>query len=95
MLNRLVDSGNTVIAIEHDLSVIAQADQVIDLGPEGGDGGGLLVCTGSPMEVADHPGSHTGKWLAKFIEKARASNRAAAAAPPVAVEPNHTTLSLN
>ncbi len=95
VLNRLVDSGNTVIAIEHDLSVIAQADQVIDLGPEGGDGGGLLVCTGSPMEVADHPGSHTGKWLAKFIEKARASNRAAAAAPPVAVEPNHTTIPLN
>ncbi|NOX24770.1 MAG: excinuclease ABC subunit UvrA [Deltaproteobacteria bacterium] len=63
VLNRLVDSGNTVVVIEHNLDVIKTADYVIDLGPEGGDGGGLIVAAGTPREVANEPRSYTGKFL--------------------------------
>ena len=75
VIHRLVDAGNTVIAIEHDLAVIAQADFVIDLGPEGGRGGGRLVGCGSPMAIAGNEASHTGIWLAKFIDQARHRHR--------------------
>ena len=63
VLNRLVDAGNTVIVIEHNLDVIKSADYIIDLGPEGGDKGGTLVCAGTPEEVAAFPGSYTGEFL--------------------------------
>jgi len=62
-LHRLVSSGNTVLIIEHNLDVIKTADWLIDLGPEGGDGGGRIVAEGTPEDVADTPGSYTGKYL--------------------------------
>jgi excinuclease ABC subunit A len=65
VLQSLVDKGNTVIVIEHNLDVIKNADWVVDLGPEGGDGGGRVVAEGTPEEVADVPASHTGKFLAE------------------------------
>jgi excinuclease ABC subunit A len=67
VLNRLVDAGNTVIIIEHNLEVIKTADHVIDLGPEGGDGGGRLVAAGPPRELARHPESHTGRFLREVL----------------------------
>jgi excinuclease ABC subunit A len=67
VLNRLVDEGNTVIVIEHNLEVIKTADYLIDLGPEGGDGGGKLVVAGPPEEVALHPESHTGRFLREIL----------------------------
>jgi excinuclease ABC subunit A len=67
VLNRLVDEGNTVIVIEHNLEVIKTADHLIDLGPEGGDGGGRLVAAGPPEEVAQHPDSHTGRFLLPLL----------------------------
>ena len=68
VLQRLVDAGNTVVVIEHNLDVIKTADHVIDLGPEGGDGGGTIVCTGTPEQVAACPQSYTGKYLKKMLE---------------------------
>ncbi len=67
VLNRLVDSGNTVIVIEHNLDVIKYADLIIDLGPEGGDGGGDIVACGTPEEIADTPASYTGMFLKKVL----------------------------
>ncbi len=67
VLHRLVDRGNTVICIEHNLEVIKTADWVIDLGPEGGDGGGALVAEGTPEEVAANPVSHTGRFLGEIL----------------------------
>ena len=69
VLQRLVDSGNTVVVIEHNLDVIKCADHQIDLGPEGGDGGGTIVCTGTPEEVAACRSSFTGQYLKKVLEK--------------------------
>lgn len=69
VLQRLVDQGNTVIVIEHNLDVIKSADYVIDLGPEGGDGGGEIVATGTPEEVAKNPASHTGRFLAREMAR--------------------------
>ena len=63
VLQRLVDSGNTVVVIEHNLDVIKTADYLIDLGPEGGNAGGEVVCTGTPEEVAACEASYTGKYL--------------------------------
>ena len=63
VLNRLVDQGNTVIVIEHSLEVIKTADWIVDLGPEGGDGGGRLIAEGTPETVAKTRGSHTGAFL--------------------------------
>ena len=63
VLQRLVDQGNTVVVIEHNLDVIKSADWIIDLGPEGGSGGGALIASGTPEEVAATPGSHTGEYL--------------------------------
>jgi len=63
VLQKLVNAGNTVIVIEHNLDVIKCADHIIDLGPEGGFRGGTIVATGTPQEIANHPDSHTGKFL--------------------------------
>ena len=68
VLQRFVDKGNTVVVIEHNLDVIKTADYIIDLGPEGGSGGGMVVCTGTPEEVARHPESCTGKYLKTVLE---------------------------
>jgi len=67
VLQRLVEVGNTVVVIEHNLDVIKTADHIIDLGPEGGDGGGTIVCTGTPEEVAACAGSYTGHYLKKLL----------------------------
>ncbi len=71
VLQTLVDSGNTVVVIEHNLDVIKTADYIIDLGPEGGDRGGQIVATGTPERVAQCEGSYTGKYLKKVLEKAQ------------------------
>ncbi|MCA9692331.1 MAG: ATP-binding cassette domain-containing protein, partial [Myxococcales bacterium] len=76
VLQRLVDAGNTVLVIEHNLDVIKCADWVIDLGPEGGDGGGLLVAEGTPEEVAGVSGSHTGRFLKPLLRKQAKPRRA-------------------
>lgn len=67
VLHRLTDSGNTVLVIEHNLNVIKVADHIIDLGPEGGDGGGTVVAQGTPEEVAEIPDSYTGKYLKPYL----------------------------
>ena len=69
VLNRLVDEGNTVVVIEHNLDVIKVADHIIDLGPEGGDGGGKIVKVGTPEEVSLSPESFTGYYLKKYLKK--------------------------
>jgi excinuclease ABC subunit A len=69
VLQRLADGGNTVLVIEHNLDVIKTADHLIDLGPEGGDKGGCLVTEGTPEDVAKHPHSYTGKFLAKVLKR--------------------------
>ena len=71
VLSRLADAGNTIIVIEHNLDVIKVADHIIDLGPEGGDGGGTVVATGTPEEVAENPLSYTGKFLKPLLERDR------------------------
>ncbi len=79
VLHRLVEQGNTVITIEHNLDVVKTADWVIDLGPEGGKGGGTIVCVGTPEDVAAHPTSYTGKFLGPLL--------AAGALPPAEAAP--------
>ena len=69
VLQKFVDNGNTVIVIEHNLDVIKTADHIIDLGPEGGDGGGMVVCSGTPEQVATCPASYTGMYLKKVLDK--------------------------
>lgn len=68
ILERLVESGNTVVVIEHNLEVLKRADYLIDLGPEGGEGGGQVIAVGSPEDVAKCPDSYTGKWLAEILD---------------------------
>jgi excinuclease ABC subunit A len=75
VLGRLRDEGNTIIVIEHNLDVIKTADWVVDLGPEGGDGGGRLVVAGTPEQVAAHPDSYTGKYLRRALEGGATSQR--------------------
>ncbi len=77
VLNRLVDKGNTVIVIEHNLDLIKCADHIIDLGPEGGSAGGLVIAEGTPEQVAEVPGSFTGQYLKPLLEKDKALRQAA------------------
>src|SRR5439155_5009153 len=76
VLNRLVDLGNTVIVVEHNLDVIKTADWAIDLGPEAGDAGGHLVAEGTPEDIAEAPGSHTGVILKEVLTAGPHSKRA-------------------
>ena len=69
VLQKLVDAGNTMVVIEHNLDVIKTADYLIDLGPEGGSGGGTVVATGTPEEVAEYEKSYTGRYLKRVLEK--------------------------
>jgi excinuclease ABC subunit A len=85
VLHELVDNGNTVVVIEHNLDVIKTADWIVDLGPEGGDGGGRLVAEGTPEQVAAVAGSWTGRYLAQTLEKHRARR-----SPPAAAETRKT-----
>jgi excinuclease ABC subunit A len=84
MLDRLVDQGNTVVVIEHNLDVIKTADRIIDLGPEGGEEGGKVVATGTPEQVAAVRGSYTGRFLAGIVEPAAPRRRAGRAKVPAA-----------
>ena len=67
VLQLLVDDGNTVLVIEHNLDVIKTADHLIDLGPEGGSGGGQIIATGTPEQVAANPASFTGQYLKPLL----------------------------
>lgn len=71
VLQRLVDNGDTVLVIEHNLDVIKTADHIIDLGPEGGDKGGTIIATGTPEEVAANENSYTGRYLKPILERDR------------------------
>ncbi len=71
MLHELVEQGNTVVVIEHNLDVIKTADWIIDIGPEGGDGGGEIVATGTPEDVAKVERSHTGRYLKDMLNPRR------------------------
>ncbi|MEO1910023.1 MAG: excinuclease ABC subunit A, partial [Paracoccus sp. (in: a-proteobacteria)] len=71
VLHELVEQGNTVVVIEHNLDVIKTADWLIDIGPEGGDGGGFIVATGTPEDVAKVEASHTGRYLVDMLAPAR------------------------
>ena len=79
VLHRLVEQGNTVLVIEHNLDVIKTADYLIDMGPDGGNAGGLVVATGTPEEVAANPNSHTGKFLADIFRRVNSRPVVAAA----------------
>ena len=70
VLHTLVEQGNTVVVIEHNLEVIKTADWILDLGPEGGDGGGRIVAEGTPEDIAANPESHTGRFLAPLLMRA-------------------------
>jgi len=86
VLHKLRDDGNTIVVIEHNLDVIKTADWVVDLGPEGGHRGGQILATGTPEDIAAHPGSHTGRFLAKLLPESKmpkASKPAAVAKPDV------------
>ena len=82
VLDRLVEAGNTVVVIEHNLDVIKSADWVIDLGPEGGAGGGRVLATGTPEQVAGVEASHTGRYLARVLARGRTSRPVRAPEPP-------------
>jgi excinuclease ABC subunit A len=69
VLQRLVDKGNTVLVIEHNLDVLKSVDYIIDLGPDGGSGGGNIIATGTPEQVAKITTSYTGHYLQKMLEK--------------------------
>ena len=73
MLQRLVDAGNTVLVIEHNLDVIKQADWIVDLGPEGGEDGGEVIATGTPEDVAEVEESHTGQYLRQVLRQPAAA----------------------
>ena len=72
ILHRLADGGNTVVVIEHNLDVIKTADYIIDMGPEGGDGGGTVIAEGTPEDVAETKGSYTGIYVKKMLERDKA-----------------------
>jgi excinuclease ABC subunit A len=79
VLHELVESGNTVAVIEHNLEVIKTADWIIDIGPEGGDGGGEIVATGTPETVAKVKKSYTGQYLARLLKPKKSVAKKAAA----------------
>ena len=82
VFHRLADAGNTLVVIEHNLDVIKNADWIIDLGPEGGDGGGTIVAQGAPEAVAKAPGSHTARFLAPLLKTPKqAAKKATRKAP--------------
>ncbi|HEX4467253.1 MAG TPA: excinuclease ABC subunit UvrA [Solirubrobacteraceae bacterium] len=90
VLQRLVDAGNSVVVIEHNLDVIKSADRLIDMGPEGGEEGGMAIAAGTPEEVAAEPGSHTGQFLAEILtpvvkRSTRAAGKGAARGRPTKV----------
>ena len=87
VLSRLVESGNTVVVIEHNLDVIKTADWVIDLGPEGGDKGGELVAAGTPEDVARNPASYTGRYLRHTLGMPKAQSAPRALRPRRRREP--------
>ena len=68
ILQRLAEGGNTVVVIEHNLDVIKTADYIIDMGPEGGDGGGMVIAKGTPEEVAEVEASYTGRYIKKYLK---------------------------
>ena len=76
MLHRLRDRGNTIVVIEHNLDVIKTADWIIDLGPEGGDGGGEVIAAGAPEDVAANTASFTGQYLKPLLGQVRDKRRA-------------------
>jgi excinuclease ABC subunit A len=90
VLHELVDSGNSVLVIEHNLDVIKTADWIIDLGPEGGDGGGRIVAQGTPDEVAKVKASHTGRYLAEALKRQAARQMKQKAAAAEAAAPKAT-----
>ena len=75
VIQKLVDKGNSVVMIEHNLDVICQADYLIDLGPEGGSGGGSVIATGTPEEVARSKESYTGKYVSRLLEREKERDR--------------------
>ena len=75
VLDRLVEAGNTIVVIEHNLDVIKTADYIIDMGPEGGAGGGTVLATGTPEEIAEVKGSYTGQFLKPILERDKARNK--------------------
>ena len=75
VLHRFVEQGNTVVVIEHNLDVIKTADYIIDLGPEGGDGGGKIIATGTPEQIAKSPSSHTSKYLKEKLKGVHVDKR--------------------
>ena len=79
VLHKLRDDGNTIVVIEHNLDVIKTADWVIDLGPEGGHRGGMIVAQGTPEDLARTPESHTGHFLAKLLEAPKPARKKSAA----------------
>ena len=72
VVQMLVDNGNSIVVIEHNLDIIKVADHIIDLGPEGGDGGGEIIAQGTPEEVAENPNSYTGQYLRHMLEYGQA-----------------------
>ncbi|MEY2702340.1 MAG: excinuclease subunit excinuclease subunit, partial [Bacteroidota bacterium] len=72
IMQKLVDKGNTVVVIEHNMDIIKSADYILDIGPDGGEGGGQLVAKGTPEEVANNEKSYTGKYLKKHLKQYRA-----------------------
>ena len=68
VLHKLVDKGNTIVVIEHNLDVIKQADWIIDMGPDGGDGGGEIVAVGTPEDIVRKPQSYTGRYLKRHLD---------------------------
>jgi excinuclease ABC subunit A len=76
VLHRLRDHGNTVVVIEHNLDVIKTADWIIDLGPEGGSGGGMIIATGTPEDVANTPASYTGLYLKPVLQSHKQRRKA-------------------
>jgi excinuclease ABC subunit A len=79
VLHELVDQGNTMVVIEHNLEVVKTADWIVDMGPEGGDGGGEVVAAGTPEQIARNPRSHTGAYLRAALAKRQGKKARAAA----------------